>query len=53
MPGLKVMFPATSYDAKGMLNLALIGTDPVIFLESQKLYDMSEQFVSEEVPEDY
>ena len=38
IPGLKVMFPATPYDAKGMLNLALSGTDPVIFFESQKLY---------------
>jgi len=53
MPGLKVMFPATPYDAKGMLNLALRGTDPVIFFESQRLYDISEQFVTEGVPEDY
>ncbi|MBE3064623.1 MAG: dehydrogenase, partial [Spirochaetes bacterium] len=27
MPGLKAMYPATPYDAKGMLNLALRGTD--------------------------
>ncbi len=51
--GLKVMFPATPYDAKGMLNLALRGTDPVVFFESQKLYDIGEQFVKEGVPEDY
>ena len=41
IPGLKVMFPATPYDAKGMLNLALRGTDPVVFFESQRLYDRS------------
>jgi len=53
IPGLKVMFPATPYDAKGMLNLALRGTDPVIFFESQLLYDVSEQFESGGVPEGY
>jgi len=53
IPGLKVMFPATPYDAKGMLNLALHGTDPVVFFESQKLYDIGELFVSTGVPEDY
>jgi 2-oxoisovalerate dehydrogenase E1 component len=53
IPGLKVMFPATPYDAKGMLNLALRGTDPVIFFESQRLYDVGEQFVKEGVPEGY
>jgi 2-oxoisovalerate dehydrogenase E1 component len=53
IPGLKAMFPATPYDAKGMLNLALRGTDPVIFFESQLLYDMSEQFEKGGVPEGY
>ena len=53
IPGLKVMFPATPYDAKGMLNLALRGTDPVVFFESQKLYDLGELFVESGVPEDY
>ncbi len=53
IPGLKVMFPATPYDAKGMLNLALRGTDPVIFFESQLLYDMSEQFEKAGVPAGY
>ncbi|MCX7949211.1 MAG: thiamine pyrophosphate-dependent enzyme [Treponemataceae bacterium] len=53
IPGLKVMFPATPYDAKGMLNLALRGTDPVIFFESQLLYDMGELFVPGGVPEGY
>jgi len=53
IPGLKVMFPATPYDAKGMLNLALRGTDPVIFFESQKLYDLGEQFIKEGVSKEY
>src|SRR5947209_6895016 len=39
IPGLKVAYPVTPYDAKGMLNTALAGTDPVIFFESQKVYD--------------
>ena len=51
IPGLKVFFPATPKDAKGMLNLALAGSDPVVFLESQKLYGIGEEF--EEVPEGY
>ncbi len=53
IPGLKVYFPATPTDAKGMLNLALSGTDPVIFLESQLLYDIGEQFEADGVPEGY
>jgi 2-oxoisovalerate dehydrogenase E1 component len=52
IPGLKVVFPVTPYDAKGMLNAALSGTDPVIFLESQRLYDIGELFEAE-VPEGY
>ena len=53
IPGLKVMFPATPYDAKGMLNLALAGSDPVIFFESQRLYDIGELFNKDGVPEGY
>ncbi|MHB1376524.1 MAG: alpha-ketoacid dehydrogenase subunit alpha/beta [Candidatus Humimicrobiaceae bacterium] len=53
VPGLKVVFPATPYDAKGLMNSALIGTDPVIFIESQKLYTISELFYPEGVPEEY
>ncbi len=53
IPGLKVYFPATPTDAKGMLNLALRGTDPVVFLESQLLYDMGERFEPGGVPEGY
>ncbi len=53
VPGLKAMYPATPYDAKGMLNSALAGTDPVVFFESQKIYGVGEQFVKEGVPEGY
>jgi 2-oxoisovalerate dehydrogenase E1 component len=53
IPGLKVYFPATPYDAKGMLNLALSGSDPVVFFESQRIYDIGELFVREGVPEGY
>jgi 2-oxoisovalerate dehydrogenase E1 component len=53
IPGLKVVYPVTPYDAKGMMNAALAGTDPVIFLESQKVYDFGEMFVQEGVPEGY
>ena len=53
IPGLKVMYPTTPYDAKGMLNLALSGTDPVVFFESQKLYGIGEMFEKEGVPRSY
>jgi 2-oxoisovalerate dehydrogenase E1 component len=53
IPGLKVVYPVTPYDAKGMMNTALAGSDPVIFFESQKLYDYGEQFVETGVPEGY
>ncbi len=53
IPGLKVVFPATPYDAKGLMNAALQGTDPVIFFESQRIYDVGELFHKEGVPEEY
>ena len=54
MPGLKVCFPATPYEAKGLMTAALNGTDPVVFFESQRLYDMAELFEETGVPkEDY
>jgi 2-oxoisovalerate dehydrogenase E1 component len=53
IPGLKVVYPVTPYDAKGMMNTALAGSDPVIFFESQKLYEYGEQFVETGVPEGY
>jgi 2-oxoisovalerate dehydrogenase E1 component len=53
IPGLKVVFPATPYDAKGLMASALAGTDPVVFFESQRLYDQTELFHEGGVPEEY
>ncbi len=53
VPGLKVVFPVSPYDAKGLMNTALMGTDPVIFFESQRIYDKGEEFVEAGVPEGY
>ena len=53
VPGLKVCFPATPYDAKGLMNAALNGTDPVVFFESQRIYDKGEEFHTEGVPTGY
>ncbi|MCH2373379.1 MAG: thiamine pyrophosphate-dependent enzyme [Planctomycetes bacterium] len=52
IPGLKVVFPATPYDAKGLMASALSGNDPVVFFESQRTYGLTEQFKSE-VPAEY
>ena len=50
IPGLKVCFPATPWEAKGLMQSALNGTDPVVFFESQRIYDMGEMFREEGVP---
>ena len=53
VPGIKVCFPVTPYDAKGLMNSALQGTDPVVFFESQRIYEIGEQFHKGGVPEGY
>jgi len=53
IPGLKVVYPVTPYDAKGMMNSALVGTDPVVFFESQRIYDYGEAFENAGVPKGY
>lgn len=53
IPGLKVVYPATPYDAKGLMATALSSNDPVVFFESQRLYDQVELFHPEGVPPDY
>src|SRR5699024_3144939 len=53
IPGIKVCFPVTPYDAKGLMNTSLQGTDPVIFFESQRIYEIGEQFHKGGVPEGY
>jgi len=50
IPGLKVCFPATPYEAKGLMTAALNGTDPVVFFESQRIYDVGEEFHEGGVP---
>ena len=50
IPGLKVVFPATPADAKGLMTSALDGTDPVVFFESQRIYGFGEEFLPDGVP---
>ncbi len=50
IPGLKVCFPATPWEAKGLMESALKRTDPVVFFESQRIYDVGEQFHEGGVP---
>lgn len=52
VPGLKVVYPATPYDAKGMMAEALSTNDPVVFFESQRSYDDVERY-RPEVPTEY
>ena len=47
IPGLKVVMPATPYDAKGMLKAAIRDDDPVVFIEHELLYT-----VKGEVPDE-
>lgn len=48
IPGLKVVVPATPYDAKGLMISAIRDEDPVIFLEPSKIYRAFKQEVPEE-----
>jgi 2-oxoisovalerate dehydrogenase E1 component len=48
-PGLKVVYPAFPYDAKGLLNASIEDPNPVMFFEHKQLY----RSVYQEVPKDY
>ncbi|PYS93979.1 MAG: alpha-ketoacid dehydrogenase subunit beta [Acidobacteria bacterium] len=48
--GLKIVEPATAYDAKGLIKAAIRDPDPVIFFEHKKLYRLPR--LREELPED-
>ncbi|MGB6565508.1 MAG: alpha-ketoacid dehydrogenase subunit beta [Candidatus Binataceae bacterium] len=47
VPGLKVVAPATPYDAKGLLKSAVRDDNPVIYFEHKRLY----RSVKEDLPE--
>ena len=47
VPGLKVVSPATARDAKGLLKAAIRDNDPVVFVESEVMYNT----VKDDVPE--
>ncbi len=38
IPGLKVISPSNPYDAKGLLKAAIRDNDPVLFMESERMY---------------
>ena len=48
-PGLKVVYPAFPYDAKGLLATAIEDTNPVLFFEHKALY----RSIYQDVPDDY
>jgi pyruvate dehydrogenase E1 component beta subunit len=47
-PGVKVVVPATAYDAKGLLKSAIRDNDPVFFLENTILYGEKSEIPAEE-----
>ena len=47
-PGLKVVAPATAYDCKGLLKSAIRDDSPVIFLESEKMYNLRGEIPNDE-----
>lgn len=48
-PGLKVVYPAFPYDAKGLLNTSINDPNPVLFFEHKQLY----RSIYQDVPKDY
>jgi 2-oxoisovalerate dehydrogenase E1 component len=50
IPGIRVVYPATPSDAKGLMMTALSSNDPTIFFESQRLYEKVDIFEPNGVP---
>ncbi len=48
IPGLKVVSPATAYDAKGLMKTAIRDNDPVMFMENTLLYGIESEVPEEE-----
>jgi 2-oxoisovalerate dehydrogenase E1 component len=48
-PGLKVVYPSSPYDAKGLLNAAIEDPNPVMYFEHKLLY----RSISQDIPDDY
>ena len=48
-PGLKIVYPANPYDAKGLLNAAIADPNPVLYFEHKLLY----RSIAAPVPDDY
>jgi len=48
LPGMYVIYPATPYDAKGLLKTAIRDNNPVMFVESQLLYGIKSKVPKEE-----
>jgi pyruvate/2-oxoglutarate/acetoin dehydrogenase E1 component len=48
VPGLKVIMPATPYDAKGLLTASMRNNNPVLFIEHKVLYSVSGPVPEEE-----